>query len=933
MHKKNGNIIASILVALLCAGWAIVNSRTATTNKPPHFYGEAVGTTCSFECLSALRPAAAGEREVLAGEKSAVGGEFIASVEEVPCLGQAFEYFETNAPATFTSFRRLIYDEARGRYRIKWARGLGFPFQVRRNGEEYELLVDASLRSDRLQRVKIGGFGLEDAFALHQILSFGMAVRHAFLIDQGFCADAAAIDIETAKVISARAWLIKHERFDGAWKAVFCGDAARKGLAPLLDELCGEECPGKYTILYQELFRDDNGSADDVSIRGTSEGERKTARIAQAVVRIESSVGGTVDSQEALRLFDVINPIDGKELARKICDGRVSSEAQRNAWPDRWLYQEEEMALFKEREREMTLFELGMTIVGDHDVGNAIYYMHINAGIAAVIKKYPWMREGGRSHRALHYASRCMVYPISRFDRTRGGRFISFYTAWINKPRAAEMREEISDRQRILEALFTWGAKVEAKRIPDEHITDLADYRNVGPVAALLSGAKIGEARRMIAVLPARLRTVMKLVSGIRLGMPNVTPMKLEQVGEILGITFQRVEQLQKVALTRLEEETGQKPDREVPLDDGDLYLIARVGLSFDSPLFEELCARGEAWIEDHAAGLTAALCGVQPLPRPVITDDAAAWLSLSRELNRSRRDRDTAARSMARRRLYDDVAGDMQRYNALCALVSRFIREPGMDREAQRALTERICALGPVRAPVEKKRRWEAKSQRKRRIKRGGGRGFGESSVWISTPGSPEWVVRDVDLPEEVVVIPSMADGRLQVRIADGRSRFAPTYYEGSWHPESGTATTRAQEVAAYLAGTTGVQESPDGLISQRAVLGGTSAWLEVPMNGKVVPLYIDPALAIVPGEDGTPARRVFWRSRFQDVRGRGVRIALTPNGVPVGTAYVSGEELVPVPGPVLRSQRSYLGDAESGLILASRLRALECVKDAILV
>jgi RNA polymerase primary sigma factor len=126
-------------------------------------------------------------------------------------------------------------------------------------------------------------------------------------------------------------------------------------------------------------------------------------------------------------------------------------------------------------------------------------------------------------------------------------------------PTEEEVAERMSLSARKLrpvkDALRTRNAAPPAGRDGDSWALEelVADGRSEAPDAALACGEELGKALRLLEALEPRQRGVLRL----RFGLDGQGPRTLREIGERLRLTSERVRQIERQALARLQEQLG----------------------------------------------------------------------------------------------------------------------------------------------------------------------------------------------------------------------------------------------------------------------------------------------------------------------------------------------------------------------------------------
>jgi len=266
---------------------------------------------------SVLRPRAFGEgRPVAMADRpkeisepgispDTVLGQPITSVSEVPGLEAAIAMVRQKSPH--------LWDTARP-YTFRRASGLAMTMQPRFIGGRYEVLVDETLiGNDRLQ-TEIARNGWKKPFTLHLALCLDMTLREIGLRKRNNLNAAPAIAVETAKVMAGRTWLEQQD--SNTAEKQFLGTGKNPGLARLLDNACPNGHPGRFTKFYRMMFLADTDDPEEKM----SAAARTVRRIDLSLRGIEPALQGPCRHPDVIPLLMELNPIDGRQLARDICD-------------------------------------------------------------------------------------------------------------------------------------------------------------------------------------------------------------------------------------------------------------------------------------------------------------------------------------------------------------------------------------------------------------------------------------------------------------------------------------------------------------------------------------------------------------------------------------------------------------------------------------
>lgn len=114
---------------------------------------------------------------------------------------------------------------------------------------------------------------------------------------------------------------------------------------------------------------------------------------------------------------------------------------------------------------------------------------------------------------------------------------------------------------RAWQSVSNFGISLDSPQGPDSDARSLgetlADSRTVAPDAGVMNELRGRSLRRLVARLPERERAVM----GLRYGLSDGQPLTLEETGKQLGLTRERIRQIEVTALRRLRASLPGKDD------------------------------------------------------------------------------------------------------------------------------------------------------------------------------------------------------------------------------------------------------------------------------------------------------------------------------------------------------------------------------------
>jgi RNA polymerase sigma factor (sigma-70 family) len=149
-----------------------------------------------------------------------------------------------------------------------------------------------------------------------------------------------------------------------------------------------------------------------------------------------------------------------------------------------------------------------------------------------------------------------LLKAVRRFEPSTGTRFTTYASFWIRK----QMLQALGDQTRVIHV--PRYARQNGERAPREVRIDaepagtggarladrLADHALVSATDRLIGDQTLIKLRRQVRALPARER----MVVARRFGLDGEAPVTLGDVGRHLGISRERVRQIERAALARL---------------------------------------------------------------------------------------------------------------------------------------------------------------------------------------------------------------------------------------------------------------------------------------------------------------------------------------------------------------------------------------------
>ncbi|NQT00088.1 MAG: sigma-70 family RNA polymerase sigma factor, partial [Candidatus Omnitrophica bacterium] len=613
-----------------------------------------------------------------------------------------------------------------------------------------------------------------------------------------------------------------------------------------------------------------------------------------------------------------VNPIDGRCLAKQICD-QVAREhqgylaGQLNAvLPKRKLTYPEELALFKALQEEPA----------NKDVRNA--FTHCYAQLTHSVMRKVYYKNGVSYQRLLdpkdtiQAINLILSQSLEHFEPARGTRFISYFAVGIKQQLYSAMFNPLKLRPHGP----AYARPFFAEEGNDPEVNNLCQHSEPAPEEALMISAKQDLVRRLFTALTAKQRVILKLRYGIRFEGEVAVPWELSAIAKFCGYkAHQNVSEVIKLAFKKMKEmlkRGASSITTTVPLDDGDIFLATQIGLSPDSHFFPVFCNKGSAWLRKNRQAVQA-LIG-QPKQDQTLSEQAKIWTDIDKELQRSALSQRKTKRAQLRRFRREEG----ERYQKFRRLVTDYIYGESNTVAQSQELLHYIVAFKRLRAPVRtvmvtQKKEGQVKKTKRRILK------------LSETRKGKQWRAYHCDFRDTVYIIPTIVAGSLNIEVRNHLDfGSAPYLYNSSWDAEKGVSVSLAAQYAEFFEQNDQLSV-PKQTMAKRACLhkhGG--AYVNVFKHKK---LYFDSRHAAIDikGEDNIG--RAFWFSAFGDDKGKGVTVQLRPDGPELGRAYYLNGEFVPEPGPLLRSRKQSVMDADKGCNLIARLRTLSVIKESSVV
>ncbi|MBI4335018.1 MAG: metallophosphoesterase, partial [Candidatus Omnitrophica bacterium] len=900
---------------------AIVMLRAVTTRGPQ---GLGVTEAQRREAdRSILRPLARADRGLAPSDSDLPPyiklGAPITDLNEVPCLKEAMRILRITDPRLQGTIESCHF---------RRASGLAMTMQPRIVDGAYEVLVDETLvGNDRLQ-TEIAQNGWNGPFTEHLALCLDMTLRHAaLLLEENRINGMPEIAVEAAKVMVGREWM-KRRNGNGT-KDQFLGTRRKNGLVQLLDDACPNGHPSRFKKFYRMMFLSDTYPLSADSGERITAAERTVRRIDLLLRGIEPALQGECLRTDVILLLMELNPIDGRQLARDICDKaarecpKYTAGEMDSILPDSKIAYPEGFRLTYMQ--ELALMKAYKDDPLNNDVNNA--FVHCNA--LTVNKATQWIIRRGLHKRAKietedvrQIALTILAYNLRTFHPGKGTRFNTVLTECLNRWMTG--------------SILVIADNIESYQFGDNEdgISSAADaeqYREFLPIESVLVSAAREDVKMMLSCVPPRERLFIKLLYGIRFEGGPAERWSQERIGKLCGISHVAVGQIVRRALTQLngiERFTIGMPY----LDDGDIYLAVEIGLLPDSKFFDQYCMKGSAWLRENAPAIRAMLSGA---PSPQQTTKAAAWLSFDDELKHSTERQRHMAKLSARSRALGQ--NELKKYKEFKRLVAEYLYGDYTAAERKELLSA-IVDGGSLRAPVKtitvriKTKKSKANPEGK----------YTRRELSLSElRGGREWKARSVGFGDVVHIIPTIVGGRLNIEVRNSMSSGAMPLYNSYWDTDkddSGGAVDVSLEYAEFFMDDTSGLPVPSRPLARRPQLSWVDSGHagEVTLfehKGKVGKLFTDARYAsISPSEMKAPAR-IYWFSAFRDKKDKGVVARLNPGGVVVGRAHYRNGEFVPEPGPLLRSAKHSVLTADRTANFIDRLRALAEDKDSVVI
>ncbi|MFH1752818.1 MAG: CPBP family glutamic-type intramembrane protease, partial [Candidatus Omnitrophota bacterium] len=843
-------------------------------------------------------------------------GEPINALTEVPGLYAAVGMLKIEDTALWERTERFFYDEEAERYRLRWAKGLPVPMRVRRVEDEYEILIDETYRNNPALESELRRDGFGDTFVTHHALCMDMALRQIALSESGALNGQSPRAVEAAKVMATRTLIQRNGAAN--LRPEFLGTAKKQGLAAMLDETCPNGHPDRFTKLYNMLYYPGKFSLSTIQ----SHAERSASRINKHIAGLMPDVKGDCRLEEFIPLFMEINPVDGRIVAKEICDevvrnhkaylhGRISKNDE---WPNFRLTYPEELAIFREIRDNPA----------NPDAKNAL--VHCNArtvkfAVKKVASDFLLRRTKLDVHDIRQLALVIVMNAINgAFKIEEGTRFNTYIVGALNPVWVVTRILEEHDK------LSRGGIYVRGFIEDKDGRLEVDDYSNekdLTPLDILFTQKTQGHIKRYLAILSARERLIIKLLYGIRFEGDPVLCWAKTDIARLIGTSKNRVDQI----LDRAYEKMRAVPRGYVvkdPLTDGDIYLALDIGLSPNSKFFPVFAKRDTDWLKQHGSIIAALVKTPQRKTRA--ETEAAPWLVFGEDLKRSTQGQ---ARLLNVTRQKKPLAeSETKKYNEFKRLVADYIYGKFDDPTDRDRVLARIVSIGTLRVPIHKaevKRRGTDKATMRRIV-----------NLSEFRAGN-NWRIYNTEFDDIVYVTPRIVGGKLNIVIKNSRTAAHEVPLCNSYWDDQKKGVTVSQEFAEFFTDSTDRRAVPSRQLARHVIMPEGAKKAQVNMfeirKRKIrrVPIYINPAYAYIDVKSGT--KRALWFSAFRDGKGKGVTVHLTPDGPPVGKAYYENGGFVPERGPLLRSRKHSVLTPDKSDALIDRLRMLEGVENSAFV
>jgi tetratricopeptide (TPR) repeat protein len=842
-------------------------------------------------------------------DSNVIIGEPIDRLEEVPGLYDAAQLVYELHPELLVRTKGLLYDTRHNKPRFRWARGIAFPMEPRKTQGGYEILVDETYRDNaRLkQELAVNGYGI--ALTFHQAMFLDATLREILLLNDGAYHGVRPLELESARILAARAWMEDQGLYSN--KDEFLGSDETTGLAALLDTTCPNGHPGRFTHAYKMLL----GPSRTVDAEGrVSRFPILTilGNTISSVQRLKPELGRYCDNTNVLRLFIAINPIDGRQLAKSICDEVARKYPDYMAgkkgalWPYRILTHPEEAALFKALKE----------YPDDKDVKNAILHCYVRA-IYRKVKEaigsgdyiYAKMEEDDVVQIMMKIFTDC----LRSFHPEDGNWFITYLTAALDRTGESRIGDESKKLQR--------GAGRARTFLEDEdgrpETSWIEQAREGDAVENILKRANIDEVKKLIARLPPKGRLIIKLLYGIRFDGAHDKARRMEDIARLFNVTRQDID-MELLKYMRILKGPRDRANTVPNIDDGDIYLATKLRMHPDSGLFCVYVNKGMAWLENNREAIKAQIASMESSKEATENEDI--WSLFKKELNRSNQ---IQGRSTARAPKILPISPYMRKKcSDFKALVRRYINRQYANDAEKASLIDMIVAMGTIRAPVKK-------INLKAKAKSGGKRKTVERrEVVLSTlvPSGKMWRAYNMNFPDIVYVTATKIDGRLNIQV-NGRlaSKNIAPLYNSYWDEKEGLSIDVVTEHARFFLDTNGKAAVPSRRLCRKVNEGiAHGTYIEAfTRDGVDAKMSVASGYAYVDSEKKIP--RTLWLEAFKDSKGKGEKIYLTADGPAIGKAYFEGGRFICEPGPLSRG-RNPGGEVgpDSSLTLRERLKGL---------
>ena len=843
-------------------------------------------------------------------------GDPINDIDEVPGLRTAIAKSKEVSSALWRECEDVLKDDERGTCRFRWARNMPLPMQVYEDNGVFWILIDQTYNSQRLM-FELSKNGWMDDLIMHHQVWLDLTLRHMQLVRDNKLNGEGPKAVEIAKMYAARTILKRFDDIDRL-RTKFVGSGGGTGFAGMLDEVCSNGHPDRFTLFYGSVLCNPKVKGEAGKIDRYP--SRLMERMGMALRKIEPEYEGSGRVRDIAGIFYWINPIDGKKLAKDICD-RVAREFpncmfdRESLLPDIILSYPEQAALLR------VIREEPDTAIG-RDAANAMIYCHIKLVLSELNNpKHKRLRrkQGMDDDDIKQDAWTITTSALRSFNPGEGVNFSTYLVNSLNNSLYG-----LSERKQ--EKLARSGHKVNSFKEYDEdgysEVYTISQNRENEPTVEAVIREAPELVKRLLGRLSPRARLFIKLLRGIRYDGDAEREWTTEEIGRLDGISGQRVRQVIERAMEMIDSGAGSR-DAAYPLDDGDIYLATEIGVLPGSELFGALAMQGKDWLVTNAAELRK-VTGSVPVAEAV-SETGKKWTEFKSELERSNlRLKESASKEA--RAIKPISRNELEKYQEFRRLIDRFVRREYPDADERLELLNKIAGFKTLRAPTK------ISSQ----ARPGGKKTVSRRVELTMSHGNFRWSANRNDFSDIVHVVPGVVQGRLNIEIRNAAqdTKFASTQYSSYWDEDNATAVSVSLEFRDFFKDSTGKIPAPERIMAKCGSLEqGNGAITVFRDKDNKACLYPAAEYITMPAGGGKDINRIFWIEAFQDERGKGVNIRLLPEGPPVGKAYYLGGKFIPEPGPLLRYIYTGMSDSDKSNNLTDRLRELKKTNEIITV